>query len=216
MSEPGRSPTGSGRRRLELLCVVLVAAALALWGSSRLTWFTATVPTPSRGAVPVAATGAEVLPALGGVAVLALAAVAATVAVSGIARRVLGAVVALAAVATGAAVTGVLSGPPPVGELADAAGVAVGVTGPVPVDGTPASWLGLSGTVLLLAAGMTLLVAERGLPRLGRRYSAPGAGSSVADPDRAVWNELDAGRDPTDVAGGSGVDTGGEPPAGRV
>jgi uncharacterized membrane protein (TIGR02234 family) len=55
--------------------------------------------------------------------------------------------------------------------------------------------------VLLLAAGAVLIVGERGLARFGARYAARPAGTAaqpaVVDPDRAAWDALDAGRDPT-------------------
>lgn len=196
------STAGNGRRRLLLICVGLAAAALALWGSSRLTWFSATVTTPTRGTVALAATGGDLVPALSGVALLALAAVAAAVAVSGVARRVLGVLLLAAAIGTGVAVVAEVAGPPSVEELVALLHVSLGsdptATLPqAPVGVTLAPWLGVVGTVLLLAAGAALLAGERGLPRLGGRYAAPGARRPAADPDRAAWQELDAGRDPT-------------------
>ncbi|WP_308292870.1 Trp biosynthesis-associated membrane protein [Pseudonocardia sp. McavD-2-B] len=46
---------------------------------------------------------------------------------------------------------------------------------------------------------MLLVVREPRLPRLGARYAAPGtqAATTPADPDRAAWERLDAGGDPT-------------------
>jgi hypothetical protein len=52
------------------------------------------------------------------------------------------------------------------------------------------------GATLLLAAGVALVVADRRLPRLGTRYSARPA-REPTDPDRAAWDALDAGLDPT-------------------
>jgi hypothetical protein len=52
------------------------------------------------------------------------------------------------------------------------------------------------GAILLLAAGVALVVADRRLPRLGARYAARPA-HEPTDPDRAAWDALDAGRDPT-------------------
>jgi len=54
------------------------------------------------------------------------------------------------------------------------------------------------GAVLLLAAGLGLIPAERRLPRFGARYAArPAEPAATTDPDRATWEALDAGRDPT-------------------
>jgi hypothetical protein len=50
---------------------------------------------------------------------------------------------------------------------------------------------------VLLAAGVFVLVRERRLARLGARYAAPGNRRVTADPDRAAWEALDEGRDPT-------------------
>jgi hypothetical protein len=54
------------------------------------------------------------------------------------------------------------------------------------------------GALALLAAG-AVLAAARDLPGLGNRYRAPAAPAArePADPDRAAWDALDAGRDPT-------------------
>ncbi|WP_214369043.1 Trp biosynthesis-associated membrane protein [Pseudonocardia sp. H11422] len=202
--------TAAGKgRRLLLICSGLLAGALALWGSSRLTWFSATVATATRGEVELAATGADLEAAPAGLALLAVAAVAAAVAVSGIARRVLGGVIVLAGVAAAVVTLTRLSNPPSAEQLASLGDVSLGsdraaTMASVPVGVTPAPWLGVVGSVLLLAAGAALLVGERGLPRLGGRYAAPGARRPAVDPDRAAWQELDAGRDPTlDIAEGA-------------
>jgi len=52
--------------------------------------------------------------------------------------------------------------------------------------------------ILLLAVGLALLVTEPRLPRFGSRYSARTAERAAPEnPDRAAWEALDAGRDPT-------------------
>jgi hypothetical protein len=105
--------------------------------------------------------------ALRGVAVLALAGVAGVVATAGVARRLVGALLAV----VGLAQTGFAAG-----------------TGAV---------VALAGGVVLLAAGLFVLVREPRLARLGARYAAPGDRRVTADPDRAAWEALDEGRDPT-------------------
>jgi hypothetical protein len=60
------------------------------------------------------------------------------------------------------------------------------------------------GAVLLIAAGVALVVADRRLPRLGARYSARPE-QAATDPDRATWEALDAGVDPTVEAGDAGA-----------
>ena len=160
-------------------------------------WFTGGVDAVGRGTVTVTADGADLLPALSAVALLALAAVAAAVAVAGPARRVLGAVVAAAGGYVGVLVVRLLLSPPPPADLAALPGAPAGGTavadsvalrpGPVPAA---------LGAILLLAAGVALVVADRRLPRLGARYAARPA-HEPTDPDRAAWDALDAGHDPT-------------------
>jgi hypothetical protein len=78
---------------------------------------------------------------------------------------------------------------------------------------TAAPVLAVAGAVLLAAAGVVVLVREPALPRFGARYAAAGARTTPADPDRAAWEALDSGRDPT--AGGRDG-PGASPPTGPV
>ena len=201
--EAGRAP----RRRLTAVCAALLGGAAALEGAARLAWYTAGVDAVGRGTVPVTATGADLVPALTGVALLAVAAVAAAVALAGTARRLLGVVVAAAGAWIGVAVGGLLLAPPAPADLAALPGAPAGGTA---VAGSlalrPGPLPAVLGVLLLVAAGITLAAAERRLPRLGARYAArPPAATATstaavradADPDRAAWDALDAGRDPT-------------------
>lgn len=130
-------------------------------------------------------TGAEVAPSLTGVALLALAGVAGVLATGGVGRRIVGGLLA----AAGAVQT--------VAALVTLAGA-----------GTPAPLLAVAGGALLVAAGVLVVVREPRLPRLGARYAAPGAARRrPADPDRAAWEALDAGEDPTAAPRG-GTDDG--------
>jgi uncharacterized membrane protein (TIGR02234 family) len=187
------------RRRLALVCLALLGAALALWASSRLTWFTAGVDAVGRGRVPIDATGADLAPALTGIALLAAAAVPAAVALAGAFRRALGVLVAAGAVAAGVTTaTHVLAGPS-AAELAALPGAPAGGTiAAGPVSAGAGALPAVLAAVLLLLAGAVLVVRERGLPRFGARYAArPAAEPAAVDPDRATWDALDAGRDPT-------------------
>jgi uncharacterized membrane protein (TIGR02234 family) len=195
-----------------------VLAAGLLWWSSRLTWLTVDFGTPLRGRVRVSADGAQAEPALLPFAVLALAAVAAVLGTAGPLRRLVGVLLVAAGGLVAVRAAAVLLDPhaatqPP----APTGGVVHAVTGtaggPVPA---------LAGAALLLAGG--LLVALRGgrIPALGARYRArpgppgdrPGAGAasvvrqpvrepaeagahSADDRSRRLWDELDAGHDPT-------------------
>ncbi len=126
--------------------------------------------------------GAQASPSLSGFAWVALAGVAGLVATGGVVRRVLAALLGLA-------------------------GAAVAVIGPSGGTRAPAAVLAVAAGVVLLAAGVFVLLREPRLARLGARYAAPGARPVEVDPDRAAWQDLDAGRDPTaDPVGDEGDD----------
>jgi hypothetical protein len=128
------------------------------------------------------AAAAEGEPALSGLALLALSGVAAVVATAGVLRRVAGGLLATAGLVQA---------------------VFAAVAGPL---------LALPGAVVLLAAGVVALAWEPRLPRLGARYAAPGERRAERDPDRAAWQELDEGRDPTvDPPAGPPGDPGDDP-----
>jgi len=164
------------RRGLVITTAALLLSAITLWGSSRLAW----VELSPGGTI----TGADLAGWLLPLAVLALAAVAATVALPGLARRALG---------TGLAVAGaialwlILSGSPydayqPVGRPERT------LTGPA---------MAVVGGLLLLAAGALLVWRGHRMPRLGAKYSAPGAKPRATDPDDEMWRALSEGEDPT-------------------
>lgn len=191
------------RRTVGFVVVGLLAGAAALWGSGSAPWFTVDVPTATRGTVAASATGAQLQPAVTAVAALLVAAVAALVALSGIARRLLGVLVGAGAIAAAGLAVRLLVVPPTAVELASAR---AGLTAPNAPEGagavvaTPWPWLAVVGGVVGLAAAVLLVWREPRMPRLGARYSAPGAQKDEAeetDPDRAAWERLDAGGDPT-------------------
>lgn len=188
----------SGGRLLGGVAVALVLAAAALWASSRLTWLTAVWDTPLRGRLDATATGADTEPILVPWALLSLAAIAGVLATSGWARRVVGVLVGVAgawALLRGA--VGFV--PPPTDALpaparlpGHAVDVTAGVAGPV---------VAVVGALLMLLPGALVAWRAPDLPRLGRRYDAPGATPGDAgrrpDADRDMWESLDAGLDPT-------------------
>lgn len=201
----GRDP---GRRTLGYVVVVLLAAALALWGGSRGTWVTVTWADPLRGDVVATASGAETEPVLVPWALLALAAVAGVLATSGWGRRAVGAVVALAGlVALWRGLAGLATPPPEA------------LPAPARRPGTPSvidaavAWplLAALGGLLLAGAGALTVWRGKGMPRLGARYDAPGTPGTArveeggaaspprraADEDQQLWDALDEGRDPT-------------------
>ena len=206
-------PADRSRRTLGLTAVVLAVAALALWGSSRGTWVSATWSDPLRGTVVATASGAETEPVLVPWALLALAAIAGVLATSGWGRRLVGVVVALAGlVAVWRAGAGfVAPEPAALPAAARRPGTVAGVESAV---GWPL--LAAFGAVLMLTAGAVVTWRAGTLPRLGARYEAPRLGATAAstpaaattgdpappvrvDADRQLWDALDEGRDPTDT-----------------
>ncbi|MEO6880816.1 MAG: TIGR02234 family membrane protein [Mycobacteriaceae bacterium] len=202
MAEGARgSRSGADRRVL----VILVVAAALLWGSSRLTWVTATITDDLRGTRSEAVNGSQWAAELAPLALAALAAVAAVLAVRGAMLRVVA--VAVLAVAAAAAVPAVrvLAG----GSSAERA-LTLLDTGSARVS-TAGSVLGpllavVAGT-LLLGAGLALLRSRNRSPGLSSRYETPAARRAQAtaelvEPDgdlaeRQLWDAMDAGLDPT-------------------
>jgi uncharacterized membrane protein (TIGR02234 family) len=192
-------PDRPGRRSLHVTVLLLVAAAAALWGSSAAVWLRPSYDTPFRGQVSVAVQGGEWQPALGPLALLALAGVAGALATGGWLRRLVGAVLAVAG--GWSVVLGVrpqlgrspeglddVSGAPSGGRLSDVLVI------------EPWTLLASLGGLLLLAAGGLLVLRAAVMPRLGGRYSAPARARREPAPDRerALWDSLDAGDDPTE------------------
>lgn len=193
-------PVRDDRRSLGLACLLLLAGAGTSWVAGMLTWFSVEVPTATRGTVGSSVTGAQIQPTVTAVAAVLLAAVAATVALSGIARRVLGVLVALAGVAAGWTTVARVAAPPTPAELVSArAGLNTGgqPVGTSAVSTAAGPWVALAAAVLAVAAGVLLVVRERRMARLGARYAAPGSSAEPSDPDRAAWEQLDGGDDPT-------------------
>ena len=182
------------RRALAATAGLLAAAAAALGGAAALTWARRPFAVPLRGTVPVAVDGAGVSPSLGPLALLALAAVAAVLATGGWARRVLGAVFLAAAVPPASATVRALAGPdalvPAPARSAPAGAATLVAAGPLAA---------VLGALLLVAAGVLLAAAGHRMPRLGSRYRTPVAARAdpPPDPERRLWESLDAGEDPT-------------------
>lgn len=195
-----------------LVALALLLGAGGLWGATRLDWASTQVAVTGHGAVgdvPLAVTGEQVAPVLVGLAVIAVAGVAAAIALSGIARRILGVLVVAAGLA-GAVVALVSWLDPPSAEelpglLGSAAGGAAAVPGAV-VGVTAAPLLAVVGGLLVAVGGAVLVAADRRLPRMGAKYDAPGA-ERPHDPERAAWDELDSGVDPTTEGAFSGPDS---------
>ncbi|WP_084037361.1 Trp biosynthesis-associated membrane protein [Haloechinothrix halophila] len=188
----GSAATRSAKRSLLVTIAVLLLGALALWGSSRLTWIEVPAGLTIDGRLADDLTGADLVTWLVRLAVLTLAAVAAVLALPGQVRRVLGVVLGAAGLVvlwltlSGGAYDVAWSGPAP----------GYDVTGePERTLAGPAA--ALAGAALLLAAGVLLLARGRRMPRLGAKYSAPGGKSPAKDSDDDLWRALSDGEDPT-------------------
>lgn len=200
-------PRRSGRA-LAAAAAGLGLAALLLWGATQLVWFRVT----PAGHAPVEFDGSRAAPAMAGVALVALATVAALVAMSGIARRLLGVLLGVVGVLEGTEAVRALVSPPFAGAgplPAPPSGVVAESLRHQPTDVTAAPLLAVAGGLAMLLVGLYLLVREPRLPRFGSRYAAAGKRPAELDPDRAAWQDLDAGRDPTaDPARATGDDPG--------
>ncbi|HET8642571.1 MAG TPA: Trp biosynthesis-associated membrane protein [Pseudonocardiaceae bacterium] len=188
------------RRALVLTVVMLGAGAAALWAASLLVWAWRVEPA-AGGVVVREQRGAQAEPALVGLAVAALAAVAAVLATGGWLRRVTGALVLAGGAAALAVAWSGLAQPRPRGAGDVGSGRWAGeIDRWWPQAVTAVGLTALAG-VLLAAAGALVLMRGHRMPRMGSRYQRhaqqPGPAQRPAG-DRALWDALDAGRDPTD------------------
>jgi len=193
-------------RRLSSKGVVVLLALLGaglLLVSALRPWVTGAVD-DVLGATRISATGSEVAPGLTAVALAIGAAAIAMVAAGRIARTV--AAVAYAVCVAVAVVLAVRVLLDPAAVLGPVAASRVGRTGSVQTVATTTPW----PWVALLACGIALLGlvgALVGMRRWGgpsRRYEVPDGSAGVAAGPRGErvasdWDELSAGRDPTDV-----------------
>lgn len=204
-----RIPSPPARQRPIVAAILLAVAAAAVWGSSRMTWVALvstdglTMPRTHRLA------GQAWFAALTPVALVLVAALAAMLAVQGVARRCVGVLVAV--VAAVAAVPGfaLVSGHSRTAErAARVADLPVGtVVAHVTTSGS-ALWLSLVGAAFAFAAGVQLArqpaqTAWRGAakydnPVFRREAAAQQHAPAEELPQRVLWDALDAGADPTD------------------
>jgi hypothetical protein len=161
----------------------LLLAAAGLWGGSRLTWFAEFRDAGVRGMVLYTETGAQRAGSLVPLALLALAGMAGMIATGGWARRILGVILGVAGLAAcWVAIDGVRFS---------------GSTGLPVTQMLIARALALLGGILLISGGLAGIKGATVMPRLGARYSAPGAKRVARDPDVELWEALSDGEDPT-------------------
>jgi uncharacterized membrane protein (TIGR02234 family) len=176
----------SERRPLWTVVGLLALASLLLWVSSLMTWSWAQHNDPLSGLVTTKLTGSERETGLVPLALVSLALIAAVVATGGLVRRIAGGVVFLVGVGT---IWLAFDG---AGEVFDAHPSAYPFVTIAAGHGLAA----LAGLAVTLA-GVLLVRSGHRMPRLGAKYQAPSQARRVADPDRELWQSLDAGSDPT-------------------
>jgi uncharacterized membrane protein (TIGR02234 family) len=190
--------------RKGVVVTLALLAALGLLVSAFRPWVTGAVDDAVLGATRISATGAEVAPGLTAVALAVGAAAVAAVAAGRVARvvAVVGYAVCLA-IAVGLAVRVVAD---PAGVLGPVAASRVGRTGSVETVArvTAWPWLALLAAAVALVGLVGAVVGLRTWGGPAQRYESPEtADGAVAGPrgERVAsdWDELTAGRDPTDV-----------------
>ncbi|WP_326625944.1 Trp biosynthesis-associated membrane protein [Nonomuraea fuscirosea] len=148
-----------------------------------------------------APTGGDLSPVLTPAALAGLAGVVAVLAAKGLGRRVVGVLLALCGVATAAGTWTALDDAGVTGWLRER-NVLHGVTD---LPWEPVTWWPVvsgAGAVLMIAGGAVAVVRASAWSGMSARYDRErrppaGAETQVAD-DRALWDALDRGDDPTD------------------
>lgn len=196
-SAPASEPEPRSKGLLWIVVLLVLAAAGALWGASALTWAGQPFQTPLGPTTTSGGTGAELRPELGPMALAALAAVAAVLATGGLLRRLIGLLIALAGALLAYRGYQTLAGGwfAYVREHAPSGGHPVGELSTQPAG----PLLMLFGASLLVIAGVLTVLRAGRMPAMGAKYAAPGTAKERPshDADRQLWNDLDAGRDPT-------------------
>lgn len=207
---PPDSPRPRRGRTTAVAAVLLIAAAAALWGASRMTWVRvrsadglgADRVTDLDGGVWAAATTP--------LALVLLAAVAAVFAVRGRAVRIVAVVVALVAVGAAIGPVQLLA----TGADADTAANIAALPDRAEVTGTEVfalpAVLAVAGAVVALVAAVLAWRTPVEQAGLSSKYDNPAArraetarladeGAPTGEPvtERALWDALDAGIDPT-------------------
>ncbi|WP_371779306.1 Trp biosynthesis-associated membrane protein [Streptosporangium subroseum] len=190
----------TARRALWTWVIVCVAgAALVLLTAGR-DWFTVTY-----GVRKVAVSAAELAPALGPAAWAGLAAVVAVLATRGVWRRIIGGVMALCGAGVIAAAWWGSGASAALRISASQAPITGG--GGAPQVASVVAWplIAAAGGLLLLGGGVTAVLRGDRWPGMSDRYDRPGsnpegAGRTLAESapsERALWDAIDLGADPT-------------------
>ncbi|HEX5142247.1 MAG TPA: TIGR02234 family membrane protein [Mycobacterium sp.] len=196
-----------GRRAIRTAQVLLVLAALGLWGASRMPWVLIQTFDGLGQPKTTTLTGSTWSTALLPLALLALAAAVAALAVRGWPLRVLALLVAVASAAAGYLAVSQWVVPDVAVRAADLAGVQV-----MFLVGSERRYGGaivtLVAAVCALAAAVLLMRGAAAGRATTTKYVAPAARRSIAreegaadgagrPSERMIWDALDEGRDPT-------------------
>ena len=197
-----------GRRLTRLAQMLLVLAALALWGASRLTWVVLTTFDGLGQPKTVTLPGSTWSTALVPVALLLVAAAVAALAVRGWPLRLLAVLLAVVSAGIGYLAISQWVVPDIAVRAADMAQVAVAnlvgsqryYGGAVLTLGAAALTL-VSAVLLMRSASTDRAAARRYLARGARTAVEPAVGDGPSE--RMMWDALDEGHDPTDRGTGS-------------
>ncbi|MEU8249052.1 Trp biosynthesis-associated membrane protein [Nonomuraea sp. NPDC048916] len=195
---PGDAATAPSRRRELWAWVALTAlgCVLVLFAASR-AWVTdvRVVGAPAGGGDVVTPTGGDLGPVLTPVALAGLAGVVAALAAKGAGRAVIGVLIAVCGLAAGLGTWLAAGSAAPLSWLREH-NVLHG-TGSLEWDPV-VLWPVVSGAgaALMVAGGVVAVLRGRGWAGMSDRYERAGERAPVAD-DRALWDALDRGDDPT-------------------
>lgn len=210
------APTPAKRSPIPAV-LLLVIAAVALWGSSRSTWVRVHSADGLGEAKVDSLVGSTWVAVLTPLALALVASIAAIFAVRGVFRQVLGVVIAVVAVACAVPAFAVLTGSATddrAKTLAELPGRST-VTQVETFAVAPA--LALFGALAALGASLLLVRRQAPSPGLSSKYDAPavrradaarrigaddGFDADAAPSERVLWDALDAGEDPTAEADG--------------
>lgn len=164
------------KRPLWITAVLLLGAAAALWGATKVGWYPAPdLPRDHGDALLTPGKEYSEGPSFTALALLALASLVGMFAVGGWMRRLLGGIIAVA----GGFVCWQAVAAPGAWDLFTGRGIA------------------LLGGVLFLAAGLLIVRYATRLPTMGARYERANAGHRSGDPHKDMWDDLSQGEDPT-------------------
>jgi uncharacterized membrane protein (TIGR02234 family) len=175
MTDPAADAALTRRRNIRTAAILLVLAAAALWGASRLPWATLTAQDGLSPARDFTVHGSDWSPWLTPVAIVLVAAVAATVALKGWALRLTALVVAVIGIVSVLPVISLLTGDDPGAYAARSIDLA-GRYQVASVDTRP--WVAIVvvlGAVLAVSAATVLLRVARGATSMSSRYRSPAA-----------------------------------------